>query len=151
MTCPNAKLWQTTWKSELQSIMDWYTFSKPITVSENNNATTAKVVWDVKYVEDGSIARYKARLVARDFTQVHGVDYEETFAPTICYDALCIFFAITAKNNWKVHQVDIVTTFLAEKLDEVIYLWVLYFLQYLLGHYVQILQSIYGLKQAACV
>ena len=90
-------------------------------------------------------------MVARGFTQVYGVDYEETFAPTIRYDALRIFLAIAAKNNWKVHQVDIVTAFLAGKLDEVIYLRVPYFLQYLLGDYVQILRSLYGLKQAARV
>lgn len=51
------------------------------------------------YAEDGSVARYKVRLVARGFTQVYGVDYEETFAPTIRYDALRIFLAIATKNN----------------------------------------------------
>lgn len=74
--------------------MDRGTFSKPVTVLEGHNAITAKFVWDVKYAEDGSIARYKARLVARGFTQVHGVDYEETFAPTIRYDALRIFLLL---------------------------------------------------------
>ena len=122
MACPDAKLWQAAWESELQSIMDRGTFSKPVIVPKGHNAITAKVVWDIKYAEDGSIARYKARLVARGFTQVYGVDFEETFAPTIRYDALRIFLAIAGKNNWKVHQVDIVTAFLAEKLDEVIYL-----------------------------
>ena len=53
-----------------------------------------KVVWDIKYAEDGSIARYKARLVARGFAQVQGIDYRETFALTIRYDALRIFFAM---------------------------------------------------------
>lgn len=151
MTCPDAKLWQAAWDSELQSIMDRGTFSKPVAVPKGHNTITAKVVWDIKYAEDGSIARYKARLVAHGFTQVYGVDYEETFAPTIRYDALRIFLAIAAKNNWKIHQVDIVTAFLAGKLDEVIYLRVPHFLQYLLGDYVQVLQSIYGLKQAARV
>lgn len=51
--------------------------------------------------------------MACGFTQVYGVDYEETFAPSICYDVFYIFLAIVAKNNWKVHQVNIVTAFLA--------------------------------------
>ena len=151
MTCPDSHLWQAAWQSELQSILDRGTFSKPIKIPDGQNTITAKVVWDVKYAEDGSVARYKARLVARGFTQVYGVDYEETFAPTIRYDALRIFLAIAAKNNWKVHQLDIVTAFLAGKLDEIIYLKVPHFLRDLLGDYVQILQSIYGLKQAARV
>lgn len=106
----------------MQFIIDRGTFSKPITLPEEHNAITAKVFWDIKYAKDGSIARYKARLVARGFTHVYGVDYEEAFASTIRYDALCIFLAIAAKNNWKVHQVDIIKVFLAGKLDEVIYL-----------------------------
>lgn len=136
MTCFDAKIWQASWKSELQSIMDHDTFNKPIMLPERNNAITAKVFWDIKYAEDGSIVRYKVQLITRGFTQVYGIDYEETFTPTICYENLCIFFAIIAKNNWKVYQVNIVTTFLAGKLDEIIYLRVPYFLQYLSRNYV---------------
>lgn len=83
MTCPDSHLWQQAWQSELKSILDRGTFSKPIALPDGPNAITAKVVWDLKYAEDGSIVRYKARLVARGFTQVHGIDYEETFAHTI--------------------------------------------------------------------
>lgn len=151
ITCPDSYLWQASWQSELQSILDRGTFSEPITIPDGQNTITAKVVWDVKYAEDGSVARYKARPLARGFTQVYGVDYEETFAPTIRYDALRIFPAIAAKNNWKVHQLDIVTAFLAGKLDEIIHPKVPHFLRDILGDYVQILQSIYGLKQAARV
>ena len=64
---------------------------------------------------------------------------------------LQICFAIAAKNNWRVYQLGIATVFLAGKLDEVIYLQVPYFLRDVLGDYVQILQNIYGLKQAASV
>ncbi len=151
MTCPDSHLWQQAWQSELQSTLDRGTFSKPIGILDGHNAITAKVVWDIKYAEGGSIARYKTCLVARGFNQVQGIDYEETFASTICDDALRIFSAIAANNNWRVHQLDIVTAFLTGKLDEVIYLRVLHFFRDILGDYVQILQSIYGLKQAARV
>ncbi len=89
--------------------------------------------------------------MARSFTQVHEIDYKETFALIICYDALRILFAIAVKKNWRVHQLDIVTAFLAGNLDEVIYLRVPHHFRDLLGNYFQILQSIYVLKQAACV
>ena len=68
------------------------------------------------------IVRYKACLIARSFTQVYRIDFEETFTPTICYNALCIFLAIVVKNNWKVYQVNIIIAFLAGKLDKIIYL-----------------------------
>ena len=83
MTRPDSHLWQQVGQSELQSILDRGTFSKPIAIPDGHNAITAKVVWNIKYVEDGSIARYKARLVACGFTQVHGINYKETFVPTI--------------------------------------------------------------------
>lgn len=83
----------------------------------------AKVVWDIKYAKQSSSARYKAYFVARGFTQVYRVDYEKKFVTIIYYDALYIFLAITTKNNQKIYQVDIVTTFLAKKLDKVIYLY----------------------------
>ncbi len=82
--------------------------------------------------------------MARGFIQVHGIDYEKTFRPIIRYDTLRIFLAIAAKNDSRVHQLNIVSAFLAEKLDEVIYLRVSHFLRDLLGDYVEILQSIYG-------
>ncbi len=52
--------------------------------------------------------------MARGFTQVNENDYKETFAPTIRYNLLRIFLAIAVKNNLRVHQLDIVTSFLAE-------------------------------------
>lgn len=109
------------WKSELQSIMDWAIFSKPVIVPEGYNTITTKIVKNVKYFEDVNIARYKPYLVVCDFTQIYGVNYKEIFAITIYYNTLCIFFAIFIKNNWKIYQVNIVTIFLAEKLNKVMY------------------------------
>ena len=149
MKCPDSHLWQQTWQSELQLILDLGTFSKPIAIPDGHNSITAKIVWDIKYAEDDSIAGYKAHLVPRGFTQVHKIDYKETLAPTLCYDSLWIFVAIACRNNWKVYQLDIVTAFLAGELDEVIYLQVPHVLGDVLGDYVQIFQSIYGRKQAA--
>ena len=99
ITCPDTKLWQAAWDSELQSIIDQDTFSKPVIVPKRHSTITAKVVWNIKYAEDGSITRYKACLVARGFTQVYVVDYKEIFSPIICYNALCIFLAIAVKSN----------------------------------------------------
>ena len=63
---------------------------------DNRKVIGFKWVFKVKYHPDGSIERYKARLVAQGFSQVHGIDYMETFAPTIRRESLRIFSAVTA-------------------------------------------------------
>ena len=62
----------------------------------------SKWVFKLKRNPDGSIARYKARLVARGLTQEHGVDYQETFAPTVKVAAIRIIlrWRRTATGMW---------------------------------------------------
>ena len=76
----------------------------------------------MKYNLDGSINRFKARLVARGFSQKFGVDYEETFAPTVRHDTLRIFMAIVAAKDLECHQVDVNNAFTELDLVEDIYI-----------------------------
>ena len=55
----------------------------------------------MKYVADDSIEKHKARFVARGFSQVEGIDYEETFAPVARYASIRIVMAIVTKMGWK--------------------------------------------------
>ncbi|XP_044724093.1 reverse transcriptase (RNA-dependent DNA polymerase) domain-containing protein [Hirsutella rhossiliensis] len=74
------------------------------------------------------------------FTQKHGINYEETFAPTIRLDAMRIILALAAKKGWKVYQMDAVAAFLAADLKERIFMKVPTELQQYFGKYVQILK-----------
>jgi hypothetical protein len=66
--------------------------------------------------------RYKERLVSNGFQQVHGIDYDETFAPITKMDPIQLALAIVATKGWEVHQMDVNNAFLHEDLSEEIYM-----------------------------
>lgn len=143
--------WVGAINEEVENLIRRETFSGEISEADiqGKEVVDSKLVFDHKKDKDGMILRYKARLVARGFTQKHGVNYGETFAPTIRLDAMRIMLALAAKKGWKVHQMDAVAAFLAARLQEEIFMKVPTELQQYFGKYVRILKSLYGLKQAA--
>eukprot|EP00253_Pinus_taeda_P001766 PITA_01766 len=77
-----------------------------------------KWVFKNKHKANGSLDKNKVRLVAKGFAQKEGVDYEETFAPTVKWATIQTHFAFAAQNSWKVHQMDLKTAFLNGDLKE---------------------------------
>ena len=65
--------------------------------------------------------KYKARLVVIGYKQKFGVDYEEVFAPVTRLETVRLLLALAAKNNWKVHQMDVKSAFLNGYLEDEIY------------------------------
>lgn len=84
----------------------------------DRKAIGSKWVFKVKYNTDGSVSRFKARLVAQRFSQVQGIDFTETFAPTVRRESVCIYLAICVALNLIIHQVDIVGAYLESLLDD---------------------------------
>jgi hypothetical protein len=108
----------------------------------------SKWVFRLKRGPDGEIEKHKARVVAKGFTQIEGLDYDETFAPVVKFTSIRILLAITTHNNLEIHQIDIKTAFLNGELKEEIYL------KPPLGANInkalvwRLLKPLYGLKQA---
>ena len=71
---------------------------------------------------DGILDKLKARLVARGFSQMYGVDFIDTFAPTIKFDTLRLFLVIIVLENLECYQVDVNNAFTESLLNEVIYI-----------------------------
>ena len=78
--------------------------------SEGKSVVTSKWIYKIKHAADGSVEKYKVIFVARGFSQVKGIDYEETFASVDT--SIRTIIALAASMGWKLHQMDVKTAFL---------------------------------------
>ncbi|GKV32721.1 hypothetical protein SLEP1_g41308 [Rubroshorea leprosula] len=95
--------------------------------NENLNPPSSHPTWvvngyKIKTWSDGSVERYKARLVTKGFTQEYGIDYEETFAPVAYPISVCSLIVIVVAKGWKLFQMDMKNAFLNGDLAEEVYM-----------------------------
>ncbi|GAA0160000.1 transmembrane signal receptor [Lithospermum erythrorhizon] len=81
-----------------------------------------KWVFTIKYNENGIVERYKAKLVAKRYTQTYGIDFSETFAPIAKMNTIRILLSLAANLDWELHQLDIKNAFLNDDLEEEVYM-----------------------------
>ena len=84
-----------------------------------SNRKTVKCRWTYVLKADG---RYKARLVTKGYTQVQGIDYEETFSPVARYESIRYLLAHAALLHWEIKAMDVKLAYLHGMLDEEIYM-----------------------------
>eukprot|EP01119_Soliformovum_irregulare_P002841 TRINITY_DN1309_c0_g2_i1.p1 TRINITY_DN1309_c0_g2~~TRINITY_DN1309_c0_g2_i1.p1 ORF type:complete len:1074 (-),score=203.85 TRINITY_DN1309_c0_g2_i1:206-3268(-) len=113
--------WAMAMKEEYQAMVSngvWITADLP----PGRKAIGCKWTFKLKLNADGTISRYKARLVAQGFTQTKGIDYDDTFAPVVKFDTLRTLISVAAKEGYQLIHDDIVTAFLHAPVDEEIYM-----------------------------
>ena len=142
----HGKQWEEEFMNEYKALMKnntWRLVPRPA------NCQVVSSKWVLKHKKDqfGRITRLKARLVARGFSQVFGVDYLETFAPVAKVASIRILLAIAVAVDLEIHQMDVVTAFLANSLDEEIYME--QHEGFVDGTNMVCKWSLYGLKQSA--
>ena len=79
-------------------------------------------IYTIKYKEDGSIERYKAKLVAKGYTQTYGIDYTDTFALVAKINTIRILLSLAVNLDWPVQQFDVKSVFLHGDLSKEIYM-----------------------------
>jgi uncharacterized protein (DUF1330 family) len=102
--------WKKAMDDEYESLMQnntWVLTEAP----EDQRIIDNKWVFKVKYKVNGAVERYKARLVARGFTQEYAVDYNETFSAVVKFSSIRVILALAASENMKLQQFDIKTVF----------------------------------------
>ena len=141
--------WEAAMGDEIEALRrndTWELVPKPKTCKP----VTCKWVYRLKKKPDGTIDRYKARLVARGFSQSYGLDYEETFSPVAKMVTVRSIFSLASFKSWKIWQLDVKNAFLYGELDrEVLMEQPPGFVSKEFPHHVCLLKkALYGLKQA---
>jgi histone deacetylase 1/2 len=141
--------WLGATDSEMHSLIKnqtWRLVPRPL----DRKVLKNKWVFVIKRKADGSIERYKARLVIKGFEEIFGIDYDDIYSPVLRFESLRFFLIFAAVLDYEIHQMDVKTAFLNGEIDKEIYM------EQPPGYakkgeetFVCLLQkSLYGLKQA---
>lgn len=130
----------------LQANKTWTLCPRPST----QHVLNYKWVFKIKQKSNGSLDRYKVRLVAKRYEQQDGIDYTETFSPVIKPATIRVVLTLAVHHQWPICQLDVSNAFLHHQLNEEV------FMEHpqgfvnnnFLDHVCKLQKSIYGLKQA---
>ncbi|KAL0303153.1 UNVERIFIED_CONTAM: Retrovirus-related Pol polyprotein from transposon TNT 1-94 [Sesamum radiatum] len=121
MASLEAKQWKEAVKSEMDSIVSNRTW---VLVDLPPGYTTIGYKWifKKKLKPDGSVDKFKARLVAKCFKQKERIEYFDTYSPVARFTTIRVLIALASVYNLTIHQMDVKTTFLYGELEEKIYM-----------------------------
>ena len=150
MNSEHSKHWKDAMISEYTSLMENDTWEL-VPPDENQNVVDSRWVYKVKRNENGSVDRFKARLVAQGYTQIRGTDYEEVFSPVAKHTSLRTLLALANEHDLQIDQMDVKTAFLNGELDYDIYISQPdgFVYEDKPKYVCKLKRSIYGLKQSA--
>ncbi|PKI50935.1 hypothetical protein CRG98_028665 [Punica granatum] len=149
MNYSEGPLWKEAIKSEFDSILRNHTWEL-VDLPTGCKPLGSKWIFKRKMKADGSIDKYKTRLVIKGYKQKEGLNYFDTYSPVTRINSIRMILAIAALRNLEVHQMDVKTAFPNGDLDEEIYM------EQLEGFVApgnkmkvcKLVKSLYGLKQA---
>ena len=114
-------VWQETMVQKYDSIMRnqvWEVVLRP----EGKWVVGSRWIYKVKHATDKSVEKYKARFVAKGYSQKEGIDYEETFAPVARYSSIQTIISLATEMGWCVHLMDAKTAFLNGVIEEEVFI-----------------------------
>lgn len=117
----NRAQWRSAMEKEFESLHAnkvWDVVELP----QGRKAVGCKWVFKLKVDANGSVERYKARLVAQGFSQKFGLDYDKTFCPVVRFESLRTVIALAVQKGLKLHQMDVTTAFLNGELEKEVYM-----------------------------
>ena len=107
---PDADLWQAAMASELKTFEEIGLYQE-VEAPPDHEIIDSKWVFKIKHGPNGKIDKYKARLIAKGYMQVEGLDYMDTFAPVTKFTTIRLLLALAAQHDLEVHQIDVKSSF----------------------------------------
>jgi hypothetical protein len=89
---------------------------------KEKSVVTSKWVYKIKHAAERSVDKYKARFMARGFSQKEGDDYDKTFALLARHISIRTIISLAASMGWNLHQMDVKTAFLNGAIEEEVYI-----------------------------
>ncbi|MBW0552905.1 hypothetical protein O181_092620 [Austropuccinia psidii MF-1] len=144
------KEWKKAIVEEVNSMTEQQVFvtsniRKALKVTPRDSLLSTKWV----FAKKGSPERFKGWLVARGFRQIHGINFEETFAPPTTFGALQLLFSIACKKKWKACTFDMKVAFLHSLIDKTVYIWPPKGMNQPKYTVLKLKKALYGTKQAS--
>ena len=93
-----------------------------VDLPSGKSSISCKWVYKIKTQSNGTVDRYKARLISSGFTQEYEIDYEETFAPVARLSSVRTLLAIYAARKWLLFQMDVKNVFINGEISEEVYM-----------------------------
>jgi hypothetical protein len=143
------KMWKDAMNEEYDSILKndvWTVVPRP----HGKSVVTSKWLYKIKHATDDSIEKYKARFVARGFSQKEGIDYNEIFSLVARDTSIRIIISLAAVFGWKLHQMDVKTAFLNGEVEQEVCIEQPegFMVHDERSHVCKLKKALYGLKQA---
>ena len=115
-----ASEWDLAMKTEMQALEENNTFEL-VPLPKGKNVIGSRWVYAIKTDKNGD-DNYKARFVAKGYSQVEGVDYQETFSPTARMTSIRVLSQIAIQNDLNIHQMDVRAAYLNAPIDCDVYI-----------------------------
>ncbi|KAJ1575961.1 hypothetical protein NDA11_004207 [Ustilago hordei] len=147
MNGEDRKHWEEAMRKELDGLEAMGTWE---IVDLPKGANTVDTRWVLKIKTDANLVptKFKARLVARGFTQREGIDYTEVFAPVAPIQSIRGVIAVAAVRDWEMDSIDVKQAYLNSTIHHDVYLKPPVGIEIPPGKVLKVVKGLYGLKQS---
>ena len=118
---PDAEKWKAAMDIEINTLNANETWELT-PLPQDRKETNGRWVFTIKQGKEPDRVQYKARYVAKGYSQVHGVDYNETFSPTTRFTSIRILLQKAVNDGLHLHQMDVKGAYLNAPIDKDIFL-----------------------------